>query len=74
MKEWIEVKLGSLFEVNVGGDLRSECFSLKADELYKFPIYSNSSENKGIYGFTSNPRHPANSITITGRGYIRPMS
>jgi type I restriction enzyme S subunit len=70
MKDWIEVKLGSLFEVNVGGDLRSECFSVKADEVYTFPVYSNSLENQGLYGFTSKPRHPANSITITGRGFL----
>lgn len=70
MEEWIEVKLGSLFEVNVGGDLRTEYFSLKADELNKFPIYSNSLDKNGLYGFTSKPRHPANSITITGRGFL----
>jgi type I restriction enzyme S subunit len=70
MEAWIEVKIGSLFDVNVGGDLNSEYFSNKKDELHKYPIFSNSLENKGLYGFTSKPRHPANSITITGRGFL----
>lgn len=37
---------------------------------YKYPIYSNSLSNHGLYGFTSHPRHIANSITITGRGTL----
>lgn len=70
MEDWIEIRLGSLFDVNVGGDLKKEFFSKKTDDLYNYPIYSNSLDNKGLYGFTSKPRHPSNSITITGRGFL----
>ncbi|APZ47436.1 hypothetical protein BW723_14580 [Polaribacter reichenbachii] len=70
MEDWIEIRLGGLFDVNVGGDLRKAFFSKKTDDFYRYPIYSNSLDNKGLYGFTSKPRHPANSITITGRGFI----
>lgn len=70
MKDWKEAKLGELFEINVGGDLRKDSFSKVFAEKHKFPIYSNSLENKGLYGYTSKPRHPENSITITGRGFL----
>lgn len=68
--DWIEVKLGTLFNVDVGGDLRKQYFSKTKNEVHQHPIFSNSLDKKGLYGFTSKTRHPANSITITGRGFL----
>jgi type I restriction enzyme, S subunit len=70
MVNWEETKLGVLFNVNVGGDLQKDCFSAKQDKKHQYPIYSNSLDNNGLYGFTSKARHPENSITITGRGSL----
>lgn len=68
--EFKTFKIGDLFEVKVGGDLQEKHYSKKPNELIKYPIYSNSLNNRGLYGYTSNPKYPNNSITITGRGMI----
>ena len=70
MEEFQETKLGKLFDVNVGGDLQKDCFSAKHDKKHPYPIYSNSLDKNGLYGFTSKARHSENSITITGRGSL----
>lgn len=70
MDRFDEEKLGDLFEIKAGGDLLLKYYSTIKTEKYKFPIYSNTLENKGLYGYTSKPRFVSNSITITGRGYL----
>ena len=68
---WEIKKLGRIFDIKAGGDLQEKFFSPIKDEKHPYPIYSNSFENKGLYGYTSNPRFVAKeSITITGRGEV----
>ena len=69
-KEWDTIKLKECFSISAGGDVQKECFSEFYSPQYKYPIYSNSLFNHGLYGFTSRPRKKANSITITGRGSL----
>ena len=54
---------------SVGGDLPKEYKDSK-DDIYKYPIYSNSLTNEGIYGFTNTYKIKGPAITITGRGAI----
>ena len=62
--------LKDYFTVYAGGDLNKNCFSpIKTDE-YKYPIFSNSLNNYGLFGYTSIPKFKADSITITGRGNV----
>ena len=70
MKEWSYKKLGNLFDVQVGGDLQKDKFFEKWSEYFKYPIFSNSLTEKGLYGYTSNYRFPANCVTVTGRGAL----
>ncbi len=67
-QEWKTVRLKDCFSISAGGDVQKNYFSETPSSQYKYPIYSNSLSNHGLYGFTSHPRHKANSITITGRG------
>lgn len=69
-KEWETVRLKDCFSISAGGDVQKDCFSETSSLQYKYPVYSNSLSNHGLYGFTSCPRHKANSITITGRGAL----
>ena len=70
MCDWCEIKLGDVFDVKAGGDLQESFFSLSQSETTPYPIYSNSLNDNGLYGYTSNPRYPMNCVTITGRGEI----
>ncbi len=69
-KEWSIDTIGDLFDIEVGGDLRRELFSNFKTANHMYPIYSNSLENNGLYGYTTTPNYPAESITLTGRGTL----
>lgn len=70
MEGWNEVRIGDLFEIKAGGDLQGGSYSPCKTEHAKWAIYANSLENKGLYGYTSQPRYRGNAVTITGRGDI----
>ena len=69
-QEWEVRSFQECFHISAGRDLKKDCFSHKQTEYYSYPIFSNSLENKGLYGYTSKPRHKAGCITITGRGML----
>lgn len=68
--EYKSILIEDLFEVVAGGDLDVVHYSLHRTEKYEYPIYSNSLDDQGLYGYTSRPHYPQNSITITGRGAL----
>lgn len=55
-------------KISVGRDLVEESFSKEPTSTHKYPVYSNTVENKGLYGFYDFEEYPANSLTIVGRG------
>ena len=68
-KGWDVKKLGNLFHIKAGGDLQEKFYSPIYDEQHKYPIFSNTIDNSGLYGYTSNPRiFSTESLTIVGRG------
>jgi len=67
-KEWEVNKIEDIFEIKAGGDVNKETYSDSKDEEHPYPIYANSLENKGLYGYSSEFTYPEGSITITGRG------
>jgi len=69
-KEWEVVRLEEIFDIQVGGDIYKLNFSKQKNERYKFPIYSNSLENNGLYGYADTYQYPENCITVTGRGTL----
>lgn len=69
-EDWDVKRLGDCFDICAGRDLVTETYSPIQTIKHQYPIFSNSLENKGLYGYTSTPRHKANSITITGRGSL----
>ena len=70
MEGWKEMRIGDLFDIKAGGDLQEENYSPCRTDHARWAIYANSLENKGLYGYTSQPRYRGNAVTITGRGEI----
>jgi len=68
--DWDVKKLDDIFSISAGRDLVENSFSQTKDENHPFPIYSNSLQNGGLYGYAGIARHKENSITITARGMI----
>lgn len=69
-QEWEVKTLCECFYISAGRDLQKSFYSTTPSGTHCYPIFSNSLENKGLYGYTSNPRHKAGCITITGRGML----
>ena len=67
---WEIKTLCECFSISAGRDVQKAFYSATPSEIHRYPIFSNSLENKGLYGYTSHPRHKSGSITITGRGML----
>jgi len=69
-KNWEVVRLGEVFSIYAGGDISKINYSPIKTQKFIYPIYSNTLENKGLYGFSDTYKFPENSITVTGRGNL----
>ncbi|MFX2610373.1 restriction endonuclease subunit S [Enterobacter mori] len=66
---WGVIDLGELANIKAGGD-RPEIVSDSITEDCNVPIYANSTENEGLYGYTNKAKVKENSITVSARGAI----
>lgn len=64
---WSLKKLGEIAKIYVGRDLKEEAFSETYSEEYRFPVFSNTVENYGLYGFYNVSEYEGDSLTIVGR-------
>lgn len=69
-EDWQEKKIGDLFDVSAGGDVKKQCFSKFHTATYQYEVFSNGIDNRGLYGYTSLAMYPGNSLTVTARGTI----
>lgn len=67
---WDIKPLKYLFDLFAGGDIEEYNVSEEKTENYKYPIYSNSLENGGLFGYTNKYRFSGHTITVTGRGEV----
>ena len=67
-EEWDCAAIGGVTDICVGRDLHEEIFSTADDSTYRFPVYSNTVANQGLYGFYSIPEYEGDSLTVVGRG------
>lgn len=54
--------------IQVGRDLKEDSFSETQTAKHKFPVYSNTVEKLGLYGFYDFEEYDGNSLTVVGRG------
>jgi type I restriction enzyme S subunit len=70
LKSFNKNKIEELFKISVGGDIPKEGYSENKDQIFKYPIFSNSLVNNGLYGYSKTFTKLKNSITVTGRGEV----
>jgi type I restriction enzyme S subunit len=70
LKSFNKNKIGELFKISVGGDIPKAGYSENKDQIFKYPIFSNSLVNNGLYGYSKTFTKLKNSITVTGRGEV----
>lgn len=66
---WQLTNLGSISTIKAGGD-KPQVFSENKTDKNNIPIYSNSSNNEGLFGYTNKAVIEKSSITISARGAI----
>ena len=66
--QWNEKKLGEIFSITAGGDIKSENVNFQKNEIFKYPIYANAEKNDGLYGYSNIYKIDKNCITVAGRG------
>ena len=65
---WFSAKIGEIANIQVGRDLKEEAYSEVATNQHTIPVFSNTVENRGLYGYYNFEEYPGNSVTIVGRG------
>jgi len=67
---WEVYKIKDLFNLIAGKDLLPKHYSTTRTETHKYPLYSNSLTNNGLYGYYDISQISKNKITVTARGTI----
>lgn len=65
---WMRSQIGEIANVQVGRDLDEERYSDVPSDKFRYPVYSNTVEARGLYGFYDFPEYPGNAVTVVGRG------
>lgn len=65
---WKTHRIADIAVINVGRDLVEDSFSRKKTPTHQFPVYSNTVEEHGVYGFYDFEEYQGNCLTIVGRG------
>ena len=66
--DWLERKIGQVFNVSAGGDISKNHVSQEKTDIFKYPIYANAAENKGLYAYSDTYKIEPPVITVAGRG------
>ena len=67
--EWDYTEVTNLSTITAGGDKPKNVTHVKSDN-FNVPIYANSTEREGLYGFTDQAKITKKAITISARGAI----
>lgn len=62
-------RIGDIALIKAGGDCPQEWSKHKTQD-YQIPIYSNGTDNEGLYGYTKEPVILKRSVTVAARGTI----
>jgi type I restriction enzyme S subunit len=66
--DWELKSIADVCDIYVGRDLKENNFSSSRSEKYYVPVYSNTVENEGLYGYYNIEEFSGESTTIVGRG------
>lgn len=69
-EDWALKDLGDISNIFIGGDLKEDNFSIYQDDVFKYPVYSNTADNGGLYGYYDIPEYEGDSVTVVGRGRL----
>lgn len=65
---WNRKAIGEVAEIKVGRDLKEDHFSEQMTPTHIYPVFSNTVDGRGLYGYYDFAEYPGNSVTVVGRG------
>lgn len=68
--EWHGFRVGDFFSIQAGGDIDKARLSSIRTEDHPYPVYANSAQRKGLYGYASYYKEEGGCVTVTGRGEL----
>ena len=68
-KDWEHIPLGEVSTLSAGGDRPNVCQDFCTEDC-KVPIYSNGTDNEGLYGYTNSAKIFDESVTVSARGTV----
>ena len=68
--EWYGSRIGDFFSIQAGGDIDKARLSSIRTEDHPYPVYANSTQRKGLYGYASYYKEEGGCVTVTGRGEL----
>lgn len=68
-KDWEHIPLGEVSTLSAGGDRPDVCQDFCTEDC-KVPIYSNGTDNEGLYGYTDSAKIFDESVTVSARGTV----
>ena len=66
---WARMALGDVSDMSAGGD-KPQIISNQKTKEHQYPVYSNGISDEGLYGFTTDYKISAESVTVSARGTI----
>jgi type I restriction enzyme S subunit len=67
-KNWNEKRISDIANISVGKDVKESSFSKERTNTHKYPVFSNTVDNFGLYGYYNFPEYHKDGLTIVGRG------
>lgn len=67
-EQWELERIGNVVEVSVAKDLNEKKFNKEKSHDFLYPVYSNTVDNFGLFGFYSSQEYTPPAVTVVGRG------
>lgn len=67
-EDWEVKRLGEVCDISIGRDVQINHFSEYMTNDYKYPVYSNTVEGEGLYGYYNYEEYSQGKVTVVGRG------
>lgn len=66
--DWQVASIGEICDIKVGRDLNEDRYSQITDHNFKYPVFSNTVSDYGLYGYYNFPEYDGEAVTVVGRG------
>lgn len=67
-EDWVVVSIHEIADIRVGKDVNEKRMSTEFDNKFCYPVFSNTVDEPGIYGYYDYAEYLMDAVTVVGRG------